>query len=328
MSPPYISFVVTNISRLMLMLFAVHRADLYLTCQILYKGHSGYSASVPTALYCIGSGDNGNWTKIENGTEIPIARFNRTDVDLQHKGYGVTVFTTRGNGTLETFLNLTRGDNGTFACTIGNETEVLYVPMLIRAGGMYHGHNVSLQCMSINKNISDPDHVGVNPYNITWFLNSTIVGWSQIYNDTYSNITYNVNSSFVQMKNITLHDNWGHTNTTRPACLTCLLSENGGFGSSTLCSPNTRDYSTNHLTIEDVLGIGTYSALKDVENDVNDNNINIPGNTSIIFICSFMLICMITSVLTLVHFRKEQSNNRSARRPYISFDFQSVDIKE
>lgn len=328
MSPPHMSLVITNTSCLTLMLFAVHRADTSITCQVLYEGHSGYSASKPTALYCIGKGDSGNWTKIENGTEHPIARFNRSSIDLQDSGYGITVFTRKGNNSLETLLNLTHGDNGRFTCTIGNDTEVLYVPMLIKAGGSWHGHNVSLQCMPINKNVSDPDHIENHPYNITWFLNSTIVGWSHIQNDSYFNVTYNTNSSFVRLKNVTIRSNWIHTNTTGPVCVTCLLGENGQFGSTTLCSPNTKDMSASRLTITDALGEHSYVALKWDKND-NEHPITFPVDGSITIIGSVLVVCAVSGIFFFIHFkRKRRLNTQPPRRIYRSLDFRFVDIDE
>lgn len=323
-----ISYVTAHTSYIILISFCLYRVDTFLTCRILYEGHNGYNASVPTALYCIGPKNTGNWTKIDNGTEHLIARFNATTVDTNDYRYNVTILTTKGNGALETLLSLTRGDNGTFTCTIGNETEMLRVPMLVKAGGTWHGLNISLQCAPINKNASDPEHIGRYPYNITWFLNSTLVGRVEIYNDTSYNVTYNTNSSFVQSKNVTFHDNWGHTNNTRPVCLTCVVTESGPFGLVTLCSPNTTDLSVNHSTVSDILGKDAYSASKTFDY-TNDITTNVSEGSSTLSAGFVIIVYALVAVIFLVHFRnKGRSNIYSTRRIYGSYDTQPVKIYE
>lgn len=311
------------------MLYAVHRVDTSMSCQVLYEGHSGYSASKPTALYCIGTGNDGNWTKIENGTERAIARFNRTNVDLQDGEYNVTVLSRKGNNTLETLLNLTQGGNGKYTCTIGNETEILYVPMLIKAGGSWDGHNVRLQCMPINKNVSAPEHVDHHPYNITWFLNSTIVGWAHVQNDSYSNVTYNTNSSFVQAKNVTVRNNWIETNTTTPVCVTCLLGENGQFGSTTLCSPNTKDTSTSRSTVEDIFNKNSYSSLISDKNNAAEYTIDFSENSPTLFFGFILVVCVILGTFFLVYLKeKGRSGIQPVRITYSSFNLRFVQIDE
>lgn len=321
------SFVIAYAGYVTIFFVFAHRIDALLSCRILYAARNGYNASVPVILYCVGKGSHGNWSKIDNGTDRLIARFNMTTVDRRDHRYNITTLARKKNGTLETILTFTRGDNGTFKCAIGNATRILRVPMLIKAGGTWNGLNVSLQCTPLNKNLSDPDHIGRYPYNITWFLNSTIVGRVEIYNDTSYNVTYNTNSSFVQLKNVTLHNNWGHTNTTRPVCLTCLVNESGRFGIVTLCSPNTTDLSANHLTIPDVLGKGTFLAANNARRVKNDVDANVSKGTSPIFIGSVFVACVTVCILFLIRFvKKRRSTIGSAQNIYRSFNTLSFKI--
>lgn len=315
------------ISLLFLVTYRIHAS---LTCQILYGALRGYNASAPTALYCAGKGNDGNWTKLENGTEHLIARFNKTTVDLQRNGYNVTVLE-KNNGVLLVFLNLTYGDNGIFACTIGNEKGTLHVPMLLNSGGIAQGLNVSLQCMPLNKNIniSDPAHESPHPYNLTWFLNSTMVGRVQIYNDTSYNVTYYTSTSFVQHKNVTFHSNWGHTNTTIPACLTCVLGENSSFGFATICSPNTTDLTINRSNMAEVISHNKIIQLKVTKDEGKSDVAGAPTGGATILIGSVLIVCAIAGTLFLLHVKKKgRSDIRPPRITYRSFNDLSVNIDE
>lgn len=317
--------------RIAVLLFVVHRAAAFLNCQILYQAHSGYNASVPQFLYCFGSGQHGNWSKIENGTHHLIANFNATDVEMEDQdgGYGVTVTPGGKKGWIRTFLNATRGTHGTFVCTMDNQTSVLRVPMLLRTGGMYYGnYSVGLQCMPKHENASRPEHLGHDPYNITWFLNSTIVGWSKIENDTWANVTYNTNTSFVELKNVTIHGNFLTATGARPLCLTCLLGQNGGFGLSTLCSPNTKDLSVNHSTIEDVLPKKAHSARLETE-DADESGGSDGSNGGDVLLGATLFACAVAGLLWLIRLRKKgRSDIGPLYRGYRPFGDRTVRVYE
>lgn len=269
----------------------------------------------PDYLYCVANGTHGNWTKLqENSTQHLIANFNKTHVDLQDSKYSVWVFVAPGNAT-GTFLRRNYGgeddpftDPGTYFCTIDNETCRIDVYMALRAYGYSGTSNLELECKPPSQ--YDPSHARLlaqngsrrnltytySPYNITWFLNSTMVGRSINCNGTWCNVTYNDNSTFVQHHNVTIHGDKANTTYNGSLCLSCILSCDGSTGINVVCSPGTKD-----LSLVNVSGVGKFGgnlaeAVRGQNLDGDPPGGNFPG-PGMVFVGAVALVSAFAGIL-------------------------------
>lgn len=272
----------------------------------------------PNYLYCVANGTHGNWTKLQsNSTRHLIARFNKTHVDLKDSGYSVWVFVAPGN-TTGTFLRKNYGgeedpftEPGTFFCSIDNETCRIDVFMALRAYGYSSSNHLELQCKPPGRR--DPKHAALLAtngrrqnlpsayplYNITWFLNSTLVGRSVNCNGTWCNVTYNHNTSFVEHHNVTIYGDKANTTYNGSLCLSCILACDGSAGINVVCSPNTKD-----LTLVNVSGVGKFGGnlAEAVKGEKIDNGPATGGHlgSGVVFVGGFVIVSVFAGLLVTI----------------------------
>lgn len=273
----------------------------------------------PEYLYCVANGTHGNWTRLQtNGSQHLIAMFNRTNVDLRDPRYSVWVFVAPGNAT-GTFLRKNYGgeedpftEAGTYFCSIDNETCRIDVYLALRAYGYSGTSNLELQCKPPSQR--DPTHADLLGngtarkqlsyayplYNITWFVNSTMVGRSIDCNGTWCNVSYNYNSSFVQHHNVTIYGDKANTTYNGSLCLSCILGADGSTGINVVCSPGTKD-----LSLLNVSGVGKFGgnlpeAIRGEKIDGESPNDGPYLGPGLVFVGAVVLVSAFAGILVAV----------------------------
>lgn len=250
---------------------------------------------------CIGSGDNGTWHKIINGSYELLAYFNSTSISVTDEGQKYTIsvhskskskqmYGTRAGRTtshqLISKLTTKESDHGGYKCTIGGETHLFHIKMKLMVSSSQGLYSLQVSCT--------PPTTVSPPFTTLWFLNSTFVSTVFIYSNKTISVSYK-NTSFVDHKNFTYNPetNSGYYNGTQPACLSCILSTNNSYGDATRCTLNTRDLSS-----------GTETGSSFFQKFVDMGNIEEPplgtGGTNLLII-TITLVAAIICAVFIIH---------------------------
>lgn len=279
--------------------------------------------SWPDYLFCVGDGDHGNWTRLEgNGSQHLIASFNKTYKEVKDSGYSVWVYIAKENRT-GTFLRRNGREedapfarHGTYFCSIGNETCQIDVLMPLQVYAYSSQGHLELECqppitLMVTENYPNDKKVyKYPPYNITWYVNSTLVGRSTDCNGTWCGVSYERNSTYVRHHNVTIHGDTANTTNDKPLCLSCLLNTTDGSGINVVCSPRTKDPSLLNTSGVGLFG-GNLGAVRDERPDEDPpNGGGLPGG-ALVFIVSIMIVGAIAGVLFLATRVRERTGRTS-----------------
>lgn len=266
--------------------------------------------SQPDYLFCVGDGNQGNWTRLQNGTRQLIGRFNRTNVMVTQQGYAMWVGTDQDNRT-ESYIrqvedggaNLTI-DPGTYFCSIGNETCEIDIYLQLRAYGYSSQNHLELQCRPPSlpeQRPPDGPRKGVRytypPFNITWYVNDTLVGHSTNCNGSWCNVTYNYNASFVEHHNVTIRGDTANTTNDGPLCLSCILNTTDGSGINSVCSPATRDPRYYNMSRVGKFGGNLPEAVRGERPDGDPPNRGPHPGGTVILVCSVAIASAFAGLL-------------------------------
>lgn len=262
----------------------VHTVDATIEWEI-ERGPQGQ----PWTLKCRGPKENGYWFKRWNRTDTTLATFDtNAHVVKKDPSFEVTAFLKSTSG-IETRLSLPTGMYGTFGCKFGHDHHLFHVPKHITTYSESKPHTVTLKCQDDRY-----------PFNVSWYLNSTFVALSKIYNQSSYTVD-DKNTSFTQLKNITIRGDQATTNNTRPVCLTCIVHSNDSFGQYTVCTPGTKDLATSQQTRSDNFRISRLESERSANGNTNAENL-VSNTIGLGFVIgSVAVVCAVTGFVLLTH---------------------------
>lgn len=279
----------------------------------------------PLFLACLGDGNHGNWTSLyKNGSRYLIANFNKTHEEVFNNSYVVTLFTDKSNRTGATLQMRDRWGNrpfdlpGTYVCSMENETCSIEVLTNLWTNGVSTQHHLELQCSPPPTRGRRPlrNNVRYPPYNITWYINGTVVGWS-VCNGTCT-ATYNNSSPYVVHHNVSIYGDRANVTNEDPLCLSCVLTADGSAGITSICTLGTDDPS-----LWGIPGVGKFGRKQPVIGENPDggppNGGNHPGGGPAVFVCSVTIVCAVAGFLVfLTRVRKKRDGpHRIVYRPIV-----------
>lgn len=294
-------------------------------CSLVYKGLEDRS---PEYIKCVGNGTEGDWKK-KNGKKHLLGRFNTTNVELIDTRYGIQTFWQKG--LFGSFLDLPRGDFGRFFGRIGNETKTINVPMILGANGYSRADLLELTCtppggFRLRSNSREGPRkkgtpVTYPPFNVTWFINGTMIGKSiNCTGPSCGGIIYYPNASIYNHWNATILGDKIIVNTTDPLCLMCRVSMRGLFGKNSLCTPNTVDVRVKNKNGAGLFGGNLRLLLKghNPDTDPQGSASSLSGTT--VLAGSVMIVCAIAGafyILTQIRNKKRHGPDlRLAQKIY------------
>lgn len=284
-----------HLQRVILALLIIHTVNAIIEWEIEYDkgGH-------PTGLKCRGPQEDGSWYKHVNRTDMILGTFKKnTEVQVKDRNFTIMAYLKGSN--IETKLGLPKHTFGTFGCRFGSEHHLFFLPKEITANSESKPNSLTLQC-------KDTHH----PYNISWYINSTLVAVVNVFNSSVY-VVHDKNTSFTELKNISFHNNQATTKNDRPVCLTCIVSANDGFGDQTVCSPNTRDLSGNRQTRSENF---LRTSRLEGENPMNAGNV-MNQNAGLGFVAGVVaFVCAVAGIVLLIHVTGKK------RRPHFGYDEQ------
>lgn len=302
------------------MFLATQSTVMAIRCSIVYKN---LDDRWPEYIKCIGNGSDGDWKKRVNREEHGqnkrhlLGRFNRTNVEVTDPRYQIKIFFTKKPNELGSFLDLPWGDYGRFFARIGNETKTIDVPMALGANGYAREDLLELTCTPPGglrkrpKNLQTVQLKGQRypfpPFNVTWYINGTIVGKSlNCTGPSCEAIIYYDNSSIPYHWNATILGDKIVVNTTEPICLQCRVSMHEKYGKNSLCTPGITDERVKHKNRWGVYGTALKLLLKSEKPDTDlSGTSNLSG--AAVLAGSVMIVCAVAGVLYIItQIRKEK----------------------
>lgn len=292
---------------------ATRSAVTAIRCSVVYKG---LNDRFPEYIKCVGNGTEGDWKKRTNGKRRLLGRFNTTNTEVFDTKYKVQTFWQKGQ--FGSFLDLPTGDFGRFFGRIGNETKTINVPMALGAAGYSRADLLELTCTPPGGFRLRPSHregpirkgqpVTYPPFNVTWFINGTLIGKS-------INCTGPSCGGIIYYPNASVHDHWNATilgdkivvNTTEPLCLMCRVNMRELSGRNSLCTPNTKDTRIRNRNRVGVYGDAQTLLLKGNEPDTDSTGTASTIGGASVLAGSVMIVCAVAGAFyILTQFRKKK----------------------
>lgn len=244
----------------------------------------------PTALTCRGPKTAGLWYKRWNRTDTVLGTFDENaQVTTRDHHFVITAFV-KGGSNIQTRMGLPLGTFGAYACGFGSEHHTFYLPKNITTHSDSRPNTITLQCKDTRP-----------PYNISWYVNSTLAAVVTVHNRS----SYTVddrNTSFTILKNISFYGSQATTNNTRPVCVTCIVHSNGTFGDHTVCSPYTKDLASNRQTrSENFVRASRLESDRPPDTSIDVSNVVSQATGLGFVIGSVASVCAIVGLILLIH---------------------------
>lgn len=284
----------------------------------------------PVFLACLGDGGHGNWTKLRrNGTHRLLANFNETNEQVFDPTFAVTLIKDARNHTGATLQIPAKWGNrpfnlpGAYFCSMGNETCQINVLTALDTSGYSTQYNLELTCrpsplagqrFPIDPRLKANWRPKYPSYNITWYINGTVVGWS-FCNGTFCTVTYNQSSPYVQHHNVSIYGDKANVSNHDPLCLSCSLVSGEEQGITSICTLGTDD-----PRLWGIAGVGKFGRTLPVVGEDPDGESPTAGDPvagSGPLIGGVLFVCVVAGLLWLVRLRrKRRSGGGHARTKY------------
>lgn len=193
-------------------------------------------------LTCVGHNTTGYWAQVYNATDHLIGTVIRTNVTMTafgiSKNFSVSARVSSNNSGMAITLIVPQNTTGTFKCTIGNATQLLYVKKAVTVSASVSSTPLGMQILQMYCSF------GTNETEqLLWFLNSTLCASVTVFPNRTEVVNYK-NTTFISEGNFTHNNGVGSYFGGYPACLTCVVSQNETYGDSTHCTFGARNIYT------------------------------------------------------------------------------------